>query len=191
MRHDDRHLGGILCQAAVLSGLSDGREPNPVKRGAWFARKVIAEPPDDPPPNVPKLPEDDASRLTLRQKLERHRNQPGCMKCHSGIDPWGLPFEPYDAAGRFRDASIDARSTLPDGKSVRDLQELKVHLLADRMDQVVFSFLKHLTSYAVGRTLSYAELESLRKEAGKGAPASRRMQDLLKLVVSSDIFLKK
>ncbi len=191
MRHDDPHLGGILCQAAVLSGLSDGREANPVKRGAWFARKIIAEPPDDPPPNVPKLPEDDGSRLTLRQKLERHRNQPGCVKCHSGIDPWGLPFEPYDAAGRFRDATVDARSTLPDGTSIRDLKELKAHLREDRMDGVVFSFLKHIATYAVGRTLSYAELESLRREARKGVPGERHMLDLLKLVVSGDIFLKK
>ena len=36
-------------------GLSDGRESNPVKRGAWLARKIIAEPPADPPPNVPAL----------------------------------------------------------------------------------------------------------------------------------------
>ena len=44
-----------------MAGLSDGRESNPVKRGAWLARKIIAEPPDDPPPNVPALKEDDAS----------------------------------------------------------------------------------------------------------------------------------
>ncbi|WP_168221826.1 DUF1592 domain-containing protein [Aquisphaera giovannonii] len=191
IRHGDPHLGGILCQAAILSGLSDGREANPVKRGAWFARKVIAEPPDDPPPNVPKLPEDDGSRLTLRQKLERHRSQPGCVKCHSGIDPWGLPFEPYDAAGRFRDAPIDAGSTLPDGTGVRGLEGLKAHLLADRMDRIVFSFLKHLAGFAVGRSLTYAELESFRAEARKGVPGDRRMRDLLEFVVKSDAFLKK
>ena len=27
--------------------------------------------------------------LTLREKLERHRNPKGCVKCHTGIDPWG------------------------------------------------------------------------------------------------------
>ena len=53
IRHGRRDLGGVLTQAAILAGLSDGRESNPVKRGAWLARKIIAEPPDDPPPNVP------------------------------------------------------------------------------------------------------------------------------------------
>ena len=115
------HLGGILSQAAILAGLSDGREANPVKRGAWVARKIIAEPPDDPPPNVPALPEDGGVELTLRQKLERHRNQEGCAKCHEGIDPWGLPFEQYDAGGLFNEEpSVDARSILPDETEVAD-----------------------------------------------------------------------
>ena len=61
--HGRRELGGVLAQAAIMAGLSDGRESNPVKRGAWLARKIIAEPPDDPPPNVPALKEDDAATL--------------------------------------------------------------------------------------------------------------------------------
>ena len=72
--HGRRELGGVLTQPAILAGLSDGRESNPVKRGAWLARKIIAEPPDDPPPNVPALKEDEKG-LTLRQRLEQHRNR--------------------------------------------------------------------------------------------------------------------
>jgi hypothetical protein len=37
--HGRRELGGVLTQAAIMAGLSDGRESNPVKRGAWLARK--------------------------------------------------------------------------------------------------------------------------------------------------------
>src|SRR6185369_6534863 len=89
--HARRDLGGLLTQAAILAGLSDGRESNPVKRGAWLARKIIAEPPADPPPNVPALKEE-TKNLTLRQRLEQHRNQPACSQCHAKIDPWGVPF---------------------------------------------------------------------------------------------------
>ena len=99
--HGRRELGGVLTQAAILAGLSDGRESNPVKRGAWLARKIIAEPPDDPPPNVPALKEE-TKQLTLRQRLEQHRNQPGCAQCHAKIDPWGVPFEEFDAGGRLK-----------------------------------------------------------------------------------------
>lgn len=192
IKHQDEHLGGVLSQASVLAGLSDGRESNPVKRGAWFARKIIAEPPDDPPPNAPKLPDDDDSHLSLREKLERHRNQEGCAKCHSGIDPWGLPFEKFDAGGRFKkDPDVDARSTLPDKTEIVDLNGLKAYLISDRIDQVAFSFLKHLASYAVGRSLTYNEIVFLREKSLELKPDGYRMQDMIRFVIKSEMFLKK
>ena len=190
--HGSDTLGGLLSQAGILAGLSDGRESNPVKRGAWFARKIVAEPPDDPPPNVPKLPEDDGNGLTLRQKLERHRNQEGCVKCHTGIDPWGLPFEQYDAAGLFKQGvPVDAESKLPDGARVDGVRGLKSHLVDDRIDQVAFSFLKHVATYATGRTLTYNELVFLREESTRLRSGDYPMRDLVKFVIQSDLFLKK
>ncbi len=117
-QHRNRNLGGLLTQAGILAGLSNGRESNPVKRGAWFARKIVAEPPDDPPPNVPELRDIEGRQLSLREKLELHRDQDGCKKCHAGIDPWGIPFEQYDASGRFQNSTIDGRATLPMAKKL-------------------------------------------------------------------------
>ena len=191
IKHDNPNLGGVLSHAGILAGLSDGRESNPVKRGAWFARKIIAEPPDDPPPNVPKLPDDDGTQLTLRQKLERHRNQEGCVKCHSGIDPGGMPFESYDAAGLFKKDPVDCQSKLPDGAEVADLNGMKKYLVNDRMDQVAFSFLKHISCYASGRSLTYNELVFLQKECINFRANDYRMQDLIRFAIKSDIFQKK
>ena len=191
IKHENVQLGGVLTQAGILAGLSDGREPNPVKRGAWVARKIVAEPPDDPPPNVPKLPEDDGQHLTLRQKLERHRNQEGCAKCHSGIDPWGLPFEQYDAAGLFRRDAVDAASRLPDGTEVQDLNSLRSYLADDRIDQVAFSFLKHLATYAVGRSLTYNELVFLQTEGITLRESGYRMREMIQFVTRSQLFLTK
>lgn len=189
--HRRGHLGGVLSQAGILASLSNGRESHPVKRGAWFARKIIAEPPDDPPPNVPALPEENADQLSLREQLERHRNQDGCKKCHAGIDPWGLPFEQFDAGGLLKDAAVDARSTLPDETTVDGLRELKSYLANDRMDRVAFSFLKHLTSYAIGRDLSYRETEYLKEQTAKLKADEYRTQDLLRFVVNSPMFQEK
>ena len=188
--HGRRDLGGLLTQPAILAGLSDGRESNPVKRGAWLARKIVAEPPDDPPPNVPALKEDTKS-LTLRERLERHRNQPGCAKCHTKVDPWGVPFEEFDAAGHFKTAKVDARSTLPDKTEVADFAALRKYLADDRMDQVAFSVLKHLAIYATGRNLSYGELEFLRKDAVRLKANGYRMQDMIRYIVNSKMFLEK
>lgn len=188
--HQRQEMGGVFSQAAIMAGLSDGRESNPVKRGAWLARKIIAEPPDDPPPNVPAL-EETTEHLTLRERLERHRNQPGCAQCHTKIDPWGLPFEQFDAAGRWKKEKVDARSTLPDKTVVSGVEELKRYLAEDRLDQVAFSVLKHLTIYATGRNLTYNELESLRQNRVKLKAKGYRFKDMIRFVVHSPMFLEK
>lgn len=190
IRHQRPELGGILTQAAIMAGLSDGRESNPVKRGAWVARKIISEPPADPPPNVPALkPATDG--LTLRQRLEQHRNQTGCMQCHTKIDPWGVPFEEFDAGGRLKLQPVDAKSTLPDKTQVSGANDLKRYLAGDRIDQVAFSFLKHLTTYATGRTLTYSEVMYLKQDGLKLKAGGYRMQDMVRYVAGSKMFLEK
>ena len=190
IRHERPELGGLLTQAAIMAGLSDGRESNPVKRGAWLARKIVAEPPDDPPPNVPDL-EQSTEGLPLRERLELHRSQPGCMQCHLKIDPWGVPFEEFDAGGRLKDVRVDATSTLPDGTEVTGVEDLKAYLARDRIDQVAFSVLKHLTTYANGRSLAYSELDYLKRDVLGLRGSGYRMQDMLRYVVSSKLFLEK
>jgi hypothetical protein len=154
------------------------------------ARKIIGEPPGDPPPNVPALKED-TKGLTLRQRLEQHRNQPGCQQCHTKIDPWGVPFEQFDAGGRLKSQPVDAASKLPDGTEVKDANDLKRYLGEDRIDQVAFSFLKHLATYSTGRTLTYSELAWLKQDCLKLKPAGYRMQDMVRYVVNSKVFLEK
>jgi hypothetical protein len=190
VRHGGRELGGVLTEAAIMAGLSDGRESNPVKRGAWVARKIIAEPPNDPPPNVPPLKEE-TKNLTLRERLEVHRSAPACMQCHSKIDPWGVALEQFDAGGRLKKKEVDARSTLPDGSNVAGIDDLKRYLGEDRMDQVAFSLLKHLEIYATGRSLTYNELNYLKQDALKLKPAGYRMRDMILYVANSKVFLEK
>jgi len=189
--HGRRELGGVLTQAAIMAGLSDGRESNPVKRGAWLARKIIAEPPDDPPPNVPALKDDDTQQLTLRQRIERHRNQPGCVQCHAKIDPWGVAFEEFDAGGRLKPQPADARSQLPDKTEVSGANDLKRYLSQVRIDQVAFSVLKHLATYATGRNLTYNELNHLKQDGLTLKAGGYRMKDMIRYVANSKMFLEK
>jgi len=187
---DRPELGGVLTEPAIMAGLSDGRESNPVKRGAWLARRIIAEPPDDPPPNVPALPED-TQNLSLRQRLERHRNHGVCMQCHSKIDPWGVALEEFDAGGRLKPQGSDAHSMLPDKTEVSGIKDLKRYLGEDRIDQVAFSVLKHLTTYATGRSLTYYELGRLKQDGLQLRDGGYRMKDMIRFVVSSTPFLEK
>ncbi len=182
-------LGGLLTQPAILAGLTDGRESNPVKRGAWFARRMIAMPPEDPPPNVPKL--EDLTQLSMRERLERHRNVKGCAECHMGIDPWGVPFEEFDAGGLRKSHKVDSRSTLPSGEELSDFEQFRKHLESQMLNQVAFSLSKHLTAYAIGRSLTYNEHHQLREQIAAANADELRLRDLLLQVIRSDPFLKK
>lgn len=190
IKHGRPELGGVLTQAAIMAGLSDGRESNPVKRGAWLARKIVAEPPADPPPNVPALKEAEKG-LTLRQRLEQHRDVVACRNCHAKIDPWGVALEEFNAGGRMKTQPADARSTLPDHTEVSGANDLKRHLANDRIDQVAFSFLKHLATYASGRSLTYSERNQLKQDGLKLKAGDYRMKDLIRYVVNSPMFLEK
>ncbi len=190
LKHGSPDRGGLLTQTGILCGLSSGSESHPVKRGAWLARKIVAQPPGDPPPNVPELKEDHGEKLTLRQRLERHRNQPGCIKCHEKIDPWGIPMEEFSPDG-MRKAGPLAGSTLPDGTEVAGFDALRDYLADPYLDQVAYGYMKHLAIYALGRSLSIFEQEELRKACLTLRKDGYKTRDMLHWLVKSDLFLKK
>jgi hypothetical protein len=192
IRADRSELGGLLGQAGLMAALGDGRQSNPIKRGAWLARKLVDMPPEDPPPNVPKLPEGDISKETFLEKLDRHRNQPGCAACHQKIDPWGIPLQNYNASGVFVELpSSETTSQLADGTKITNALELKKHLAGELSDQVAWSVARHLACYAIGRDLTYGESNQLKMQLEKLAAERYPMRGLLRTVIHSDAFMTK
>tara|TARA_R110002072_G_scaffold273253_2_gene434040 strand:+ start:36750 stop:39353 length:2604 start_codon:yes stop_codon:yes gene_type:complete len=100
------HLGGLLTQGAILVGTSTGAAPHPVYRAVWLREAILGDEVPEPPADVPALEEsaDDgvAKRVTLKDLLQLHRSKQSCRECHARLDPWGIPFEQYDATGRFQ-----------------------------------------------------------------------------------------
>jgi len=96
--------GGLLTQGTFLIGNSDGMNSHAILRGVWLADVILHDPPPDPPANVPPLDENipGFNKMTLNQKLFAHRNNEACRSCHRKIDPWGIPFEGFDASGLRR-----------------------------------------------------------------------------------------
>ena len=85
---------------------------------------------NDPPPDVPKI--DEASvgaTASLRQQMERHREDATCASCHSKMDPLGFALENYNAIGKWRTMDgkfpVDSSGTLPNGKSFSSPAELR------------------------------------------------------------------
>ncbi len=102
----EHHLGGLLTQGSILVGTGTGSAPHPIYRAVWLREAILGDEVADPPADVPAL-EDSAgveavaTATTLKDLLRLHRTKESCNDCHAGLDPWGIPFERYDATGRF------------------------------------------------------------------------------------------
>jgi disulfide oxidoreductase YuzD len=98
--------GGLLTQGSALVAGSDGINSHAILRGVWLQKLILNTPPPEPPADVPDLNEENIpgfDKLTLNQKLEIHRNNEACASCHARIDPYGIPFENFDASGAWRE----------------------------------------------------------------------------------------
>lgn len=95
--------GGFLTMAAVCKVTANGSTTSPVKRGAWVMRKILGQPPQPPPPDVPAIEPDVKGATTIREQLARHREHVACAGCHARFDPPGFALESYDVIGGWRD----------------------------------------------------------------------------------------
>ena len=152
---DGDRRGGLLGMGAVLAVSSYAHRTSPVLRGKWVLETLLGTPPPPPPPDVPELDEANhaAQPESLRERLERHRQDPTCASCHAAMDPLGFGLENYGVLGQWRDEAdglpIDATGELPDGTGFDGPAELKA-LLMQRKAQ----FLRNLTAKVLGYALS-------------------------------------
>lgn len=92
---------GILTHPAWLISFSGNTQTDPIHKGIWIRKKLLADTIPDVPITVDAvIPEN--HHKTLRQRLDEKTNNNYCMRCHEKINPLGLPFEMYDDFGRYR-----------------------------------------------------------------------------------------
>jgi mono/diheme cytochrome c family protein len=200
------HRGGVLTHASVLTGLSDGRDGHPIKRGMWLLKNLLDETPPPPPPNVPELNRDhpNVKNLTISQALAVHRSNASCMGCHQKFDPWGIAFEEYDAVGNWQRTGpgadlrkrrtvqpIESQAELPTGVTVGGMQELRAELLRAKSDDFRRALLRKVMAYALGRTLTLADVETADGLVAALRAREDRLPALIELIVASEPFQSK
>ena len=101
--------GGLLTQAGILMQTGTGERTSIVERGAFVARKLLNDPPGEPPPLVDNLPTEGRAVETMTgpQLVRLHRNSAQCAACHKKIDSIGIGMEEFDGVGTFR--TVDLR----------------------------------------------------------------------------------
>jgi hypothetical protein len=178
--------GGVLGLASIQASQAAASRTSPVLRGNWLVETLLGERLPRPPPNVPKLPEEEgAGGVTLRQQVERHSRDPACAVCHTRIDPYGFALEQYDSIGRYRvkdlaGGPIDAKAKLKDGTQFEGVDGLRTYLLTKKKGVIVRLFCRRLLGYALGRSVANSDqplidemVESLNRNGGRMSAAVR------------------
>ena len=186
---------GVLTHPAWLVAHSGNFDNDPIRRGHWIRYKLLGGNVPDIPINVDaKLPDD--KTMTLRDRMHVTRAE-ACYKCHSKMNPLGLPFELYDHYGRLRftelDKPVDTTSKVVNTGVVEVDGEVKspfelIERLANstHCEQV---FTRYVFRFFMGRNETLGDAKTL-QEAHKAYVASNgSMKALVVSLLSSDSFI--
>lgn len=209
--------GGIITQGAVLKVSANGTTTSPVVRGAYILDRILGTPPDPPPKNVPAIEPDIRGATTIREQLEKHRNQPACAGCHALLDPPGFALESFDVTGRWRThyraipesardkvvnipgsdirfyskgRPVDPAYALNDGRRFKDIQEFKA-LALENPEQIAHCVVEKLAIYLTGAPLQFADRAVVHEILNQARADDYRLRDLLHAVIQSPLFTRK
>ena len=213
----DSRRGGFLTQGAVLKVSANGTTTSPVVRGAYVLDRILGTPPDPPPKNVPAIEPDIRGATTIREQLDKHRNQPVCAGCHAKLDPPGFALENYDVIGRWRTAyraipesakdkvvnvpgtdirhyitgkPVDSSFAMADGRVFQDVDEFKRIILADPA-QLARCVTEKLIAHLTGAPAQFADREVIDAIVERAAREGYGLRTILHEVVQSRVFTHK
>ena len=191
---EDQRMG-VLTHPAWLVAHSTNFDNDPIRRGHWIRYKLLGGNVPDIPINVDaKLPEEPT--WTLRKRMHVTREE-ACYKCHSKMNPLGLPFEIYDHYGRFRfdelDKPVDATSKIVnsgapgvDGEVNGPFQLIERLANSTHCEQV---FVRYVFRFFLGRNETLGDAKTLQEAHKAYVQSDGSMEALVLSLLSSDSFL--
>ena len=207
--------GGFLTQASILKVTADGAKTSPIIRGKWVNERILGITPRPPPEDIPKIEPDIRGATTIREQLDKHRNTPACMSCHTIIDPPGFALETFDVMGGWRDfyrvptstgktltlprfgnrpvnrgPAVESGFTMPDGRAFADITEYKALLLEDK-ERIVSAFTEKLLTYATGALVQFADRDDIAAIVTETKAKNYGLRSLIHAIVNSRPFLNR
>jgi hypothetical protein len=191
--------GGLLGHASTHLAGSDGADSHPIKRAVWIRERLLHDPPNPPPPDVPSVEKSvpDFEKLSIREQLAVHRKKEACADCHRSIDPWGIALEAYDAIGLYRQKTarrrkpVSSETVLPGNHEISDLADLQKYMLNERHEQFSKALVSKLLTYALGRSLKFEDELLIEELSVNFAKDDYRLSGLMKNIVTGRPFLSR
>jgi mono/diheme cytochrome c family protein len=213
----DSDRGGLMTMASVLKVTANGTTTSPVLRGHWITERIFGIETRPPPPNVQAVEPDIRGAVTIRQQLDKHRENPSCASCHIKMDPPGFALENYDVMGARRDRyravaenvkpvpgyglngqafafhyglPVDAAGELPDGRRFSDVKEFKQLILTDEVS-IARNVAKQLVAFATGAPVRFSDRDELERILQRASVRQYGVRTLVEEIVHSELFQTK
>jgi len=195
---DDKHRGGLLGMAAVLTVSANGVETSPVTRGAWVSENILGIKPPPPPDTVPAIEPDVSGTTTIRERLAKHSTDRACAECHRKIDPLGFSLESFDAVGRWRvnyakpkkgpAPKIDTSGEFASGETYKDFAGFRDILHGKRDEMFTRHLIRSLLAYSTGRLMEPADEFAVDRIHDKVKQQGLGLRSLVVECLTSDVF---
>jgi len=186
--------GGLITQGAILKVTADGTSTSPVVRGVFVNERILGNHIPPPPPGIPAIEPDIRGATSIRDQLEKHRNNESCASCHQTIDPPGFALENYDPVGLWRSAygqnnqgaKINSSGTTPEGEAFAELTTWK-KLYTQHPEHLARAFAQHFLTYATGAPPRFSDEPALDEISQK----TTNLRSIIREVILSEVFRKK
>ena len=185
--------GGLLRHGSILTVTSYATRTSPVIRGNWVLDNILGAPAPPPPDDVPSLDDSKviSERLTVRERLSKHRENAACASCHNLMDPVGFALENFDAIGQWRDKDgmkpLDVSGGLPDGSRFSGVEGLESAILK-RPNLFVTAMAEKLMTFALGRGVELHDGPAIREIVRQAAKNDYRFSAIVLGIVRSTPF---
>ena len=186
----DPRRQGLLGHASILTTTSYADRTSVVLRGKWVLGTLLGSAPPPPPADVPPLEDNKPGEppKSLRERMDQHRANPVCARCHAPMDPMGFVLENFGPTGRWRDsddgASIDSAVKTFLGPEMEGPDGLRMHLL-DRRDEFIQAVTDRLLEYFLGRSLDHNDRPAVRQVIRAATADDYRWSSLILNIVES------
>jgi hypothetical protein len=153
---------------------------------------------------------------TLRQQLDKHRNDASCASCHSKIDPAGFALESFDAIGGWRESyripigdlsaldpkkkdqwpltykqgqPVDSTGKLPSGEAFDGIRSFQA-LLQRHPDRIARCLAEKLLVYGLGRGVGFSDRATVDAIVSRVREKKYGFRSLIQEVAASDAFVQ-
>ena len=194
----DKHRGGLLGMAAVLTVSANGVETSPVIRGVWVSENILGVKPPPPPDVVPAIEPDVTGTTTIRQRLAKPSTDRACAECHRKIDPLGFSLETFDPVGRWRDTypkpkkgeapKIDTTGEFSSGETYRDFAGFRDILHDKRNEQFTRHLIRSFLAHSTGRLMEPADEFAVDRIYEKAKQQGLGLRTIVVECLTSDVF---